>query len=88
MLHAARLAAPAGVPLLGVNHGRLGFLADIGPQEVSGRLDEVMAGRYIEERRGMIRASIEGRIAHIERTNPGNAVRLRDLLARVAGDVH
>lgn len=61
MLHAARLAAPARIPLLGVNHGRLGFLADIGPQEVLGRLDEVLAGRYIEERRGMIRASIEGR---------------------------
>lgn len=60
MLHAARFAAPARIPLLGVNHGRLGFLADIGPQEVVGRLNEVLAGRYIEERRGMIRASIEG----------------------------
>lgn len=35
-----------------------------------------------------LRASIEGRIAHIERTNPGNAARLRDLLARVVGDAH
>jgi NAD+ kinase len=60
MLQAARLAAPARTPLLGVNHGRLGFLADIGPQEALGRLDEVLAGRYIEERRGMICASIEG----------------------------
>ena len=61
MLHAARLAAPARVPLLGVNHGRLGFLADIGPQEALGRLDEVLAGRYIEERRAMIHAEIVGR---------------------------
>lgn len=60
MLHAARIAAPARVPLLGVNHGRLGFLADIGPQEMQGRLDEVLAGRYIEERRAMIQATIEG----------------------------
>jgi NAD+ kinase len=59
MLHAARYAAPANVPLLGVNHGRLGFLADIGPQEALGRLDEVLAGRYIEDRRGMIHAVIE-----------------------------
>jgi NAD+ kinase len=60
MLHAARFAAPGHIPLLGVNHGRLGFLADIGPQEVLARLDEVLSGRYIEERRGMISARIEG----------------------------
>lgn len=59
MLHAARLAAPAGIPLLGVNYGRLGFLADIGPQEMTARLDEVISGRYVEEHRAMLRADIE-----------------------------
>lgn len=58
MLHAARLAAPAGIPLLGVNYGRLGFLADIGPQEMTARLDEVISGRYVEEHRAMLRADI------------------------------
>jgi NAD+ kinase len=61
MLHAARFAAPSGIPLLGVNYGRLGFLADVGPQEVISRLDEVMAGEYVEEHRAMLHARIDGR---------------------------
>src|SRR5262245_47417396 len=34
MLHVARLASPHSVPVLGINRGRLGFLADIGPTEL------------------------------------------------------
>ena len=31
MLHAGRITAEAGVPVLGVNLGRLGFLAEVQP---------------------------------------------------------
>jgi NAD+ kinase len=58
MLHAARLAAPHGVPVLGVNRGRLGFLADIGPQDVRDRLDEILAGRFVQDRRAMLSATL------------------------------
>jgi NAD+ kinase len=58
MLHAARLAAPHGVPVLGVNRGRLGFLADIGPQDVRDRLDEILDGRYVQDRRAMLSATL------------------------------
>ena len=58
MLHAARLAAPHEVPVLGVNRGRLGFLADIGPAELRDRLDEVLAGRYVQDRRAMLQAKL------------------------------
>jgi NAD+ kinase len=58
MLHAARLAIPHGVPVLGVNRGRLGFLADIGPHEMRDRLDEVLAGRYVKDRRAMLTATL------------------------------
>ncbi len=58
MLHAARLASPHGVPVLGVNRGRLGFLADIGPADLRQRLDEVLQGEYVRDRRAMLQARI------------------------------
>jgi NAD+ kinase len=58
MLLAARLAAPHGVPVLGVNRGRLGFLADIGLTELRERLDDVLAGRYVQDRRSMLQARL------------------------------
>lgn len=58
MLHAARLAAPHSIPILGVNRGRLGFLADIGPADVRVRLDEILQGNYVEDRRTMLQAQL------------------------------
>ena len=59
MLYASRLVAGRGVPLLGINRGRLGFLADITPGEMLRRLDEVLAGEYDEDQRLMLEAIIE-----------------------------
>jgi NAD+ kinase len=58
MLYAARLASPHAVPVLGVNRGRLGFLADIGQAEMCDRLDEVLSGRFVQDRRSMLRARL------------------------------
>jgi NAD+ kinase len=60
MLYAARLAAAHSLPLLGVNRGRLGFLADIANREMLERVDEVLGGRYLEEQRLMLEAEIRG----------------------------
>lgn len=59
MLYATRLVAGRGVPLLGINRGRLGFLADITPGEMVRRVDEVLAGEYAEEHRLMLEAIID-----------------------------
>lgn len=59
MLYASRLVAGRDLPLLGINRGRLGFLADITPGEMLRRLDEVLAGEYDEERRLMLEAVID-----------------------------
>lgn len=50
MLGAARTLAPYGIPILGINRGRLGFLADISPDEIESRIGAVLSGEYsIEE---------------------------------------
>lgn len=56
MLHAARLAFDQKVPLLGVNRGRLGFLADITPAEMLDSVDQVLAGNFSLESRLLLRA--------------------------------
>jgi NAD+ kinase len=51
ILRALALAAPARVPVLGVNLGRLGFLAEVDPPELGRALQAVDAGEYrVEER--------------------------------------
>jgi NAD+ kinase len=51
LLRAAELARGAGVPLLGVNLGHVGFLAEAEPEDLSEAVDQVVAGAYsVEER--------------------------------------
>jgi len=59
MLRAGCLAAPHKVPVLGVNLGRLGFLAEVQPNEWPGVLARVIASDYWLERRTMLRAAVE-----------------------------
>jgi NAD+ kinase len=55
MLRAARVCAPHGVPLLGVNMGHLGFLTEIRrPDDWESQLERVLAGKYWIEQRMMI----------------------------------
>ena len=58
MLYAARLGRDRDVPLLGVNRGRLGFLADVTPDEMLNCLDQVLGGEYVRESRLMLAARI------------------------------
>lgn len=51
LLHAARLCVRREVPILGVNLGTLGFLAEVPRQELFDALERVLAGDYTLERR-------------------------------------
>ncbi len=44
MLNAARSLADKNVPLVGINIGRLGFLADVSPADIDPVLDNVLNG--------------------------------------------
>jgi NAD+ kinase len=64
LLHAARLAAIAGAPVLGVNRGRLGFLADVSPERTRESVDDALEGRCLPEARMLLEAAVscEGRL--------------------------
>jgi NAD+ kinase len=58
ILRAARAAAPLGVPLLGVNLGRVGFLTEMSPWQMQEKLKTILKGDYWIERRVMLKAEL------------------------------
>ena len=58
MLNAARSLVDYEVPILGVNLGRLGFLADVSPSEIPHSLDQVLTGQFREARRSLLHAQV------------------------------
>ena len=58
MLSASRKMAPFGIPLLGINRGRLGFLTDISPDEIEARVLPVLMGDYKQTRRFMLETTV------------------------------
>ncbi|MDX1604616.1 MAG: NAD(+) kinase [Candidatus Competibacterales bacterium] len=58
LLNTARTLVDFHVPILGVNLGRLGFLVDVSPAEIDQELDEILTGRYSEDRRSLLHAEI------------------------------
>lgn len=54
ILHVARLLAPCAVPVLGINLGRVGFLAEMTPEDLHDRVDEIVEGKFWIERRTML----------------------------------
>jgi NAD+ kinase len=58
MLGIGRRLAPHGVPLIGINQGRLGFITDIPLEGYQTVLGPMLQGHYEEERRSLMRASV------------------------------
>jgi NAD+ kinase len=58
LLYAAGLVAQHGVPLLGINRGRLGFLTDVMPQDMLGCVDAALEGRLETDERPLLAACL------------------------------
>ncbi|MFQ5610058.1 MAG: NAD(+)/NADH kinase [Woeseiaceae bacterium] len=59
LLYAAHAAGGSDVPILGINRGRLGFLADITPDKMIESVSQVLDGNYSRDSRMQLAASLE-----------------------------
>ena len=57
MLEAARRAAPVGVPILGINMGRVGYMTELELDEID-LIDKVFDGEYRLDERAMLKVEI------------------------------
>jgi len=58
LLYASRLCRQYGTPILGINRGRLGFLADVTPDEMIASVDNVLQGDYSTDSRLLLEARL------------------------------
>lgn len=54
LLDTVALAGPAEIPVLGVNYGRLGFLANTGKEELEAAMEDIVARKYHLDKRTLI----------------------------------
>ncbi len=80
MLGASRMLAPSKVPLIGINHGRLGFITDIPLHDATNVLASVIHGNFEVEERILL----EGRIVRGDQTL-FSGIALNDVVINRAG---
>jgi NAD+ kinase len=54
MLDTVTMVRDSGIPVLGINYGRLGFLANIGRDEIQGVIDAIAERKYVLDKRTLI----------------------------------
>ncbi|NQZ32037.1 MAG: NAD(+) kinase [Oceanospirillaceae bacterium] len=94
LLGAARALARCDVPVLGVNRGQLGFLTDISPSEFEVKFKEILAHRYTEEERFLLKVEVTRNgelIGEADALNdmvlhPGKATRMIEFDLYIEGD--
>lgn len=81
LLRAARSVAPE-TPILGVNLGRVGFLSEVGPDEVWDALPPILEGRFTTDERRLLRGRFTRRTGDAE---PRTIYAVNELAIRSTG---
>ena len=84
LLATARRLHGRAIPLMGVNFGRLGFLASFTPEEFPRHLDLLLAGKLPIVRRAMLEASVIGK--EVRSLEPGEVISRRRFSATALND--
>lgn len=48
------------IPIIGINTGRLGFLANIQKESIRSAFDQIMKGRFVKQKRSLLQVTVEG----------------------------
>jgi NAD+ kinase len=80
LLSVGRDLAHSGVPVLGVNRGGLGFLADIPPDQIHERITEVLDGEYSKEDHFLLDAAVMR-----DGVEVGRSAALNDVVVHLSG---
>ena len=75
LLSAARQLVDYGIPLVGINLGRLGFLADVTMQGLEQHLADIFSGHYSVEQRFLLQGEI-----HLQGRQPERYIALNDII--------
>jgi NAD+ kinase len=84
LLHAARLVGAAGIPMLGVNLGSLGFLTEVKLDDIYSALEGLLSGQYQSEERVLLNVEVirEGK-TEVQYLALNDAVINKGALARI-----
>lgn len=95
LLRGARMFEDRGVPILGVNLGKVGYLTSVSRDAMPDALDAIVAGRYVQEPRQALKAviqDVEGHFTPLELAlndvvvHKGGVARVIRLNVEVHGD--
>ena len=83
MIAAARLLGDREIPVLGINYGRLGYLAEYRTEELTTALEAAFAGEYRSETRVMLKARLVRQGEQIAEGRVLNDIVISKSLARI-----
>ena len=89
ILHAAHISAPANVPILGINLGRLGFITELNADEAASKLPSLLKGAGWIEERAMLETRLEDKSFHAlnDVVVRSTAVRLVNIKAEIDSEM-